>query len=223
MDTPENIRILADSVLLDLVRRGVEQAGNWSEPVFEALGRRDYEAALAEFPDARVFAIAVDELTARAEKIEHEIREGLLGQIHPLPDHLKPARAFFARLAPELDRIRELEMYWRNNEAARKRDAELGIARITITCFVKDAERIRTFARQVNAESKFDQLANRKPGRPPKPGSPADLKRRAEEAAKAAPAAEATNASTTAPIVDHDAEIKKMLSFENLKRDAAEN
>lgn len=220
MDTPENIRILADSVLLDLVRSGVETAKNWSEPVFEAFARRDYDAALSEFPDARVFAIAVDELTARAEKIEHDIREGLLGQIHPLPDHLKPARAFFARLAPELDRIRELEMYWRNNEAARKRDAELGIARITITCFQKDAEKIREFARRINAESKFDQLTHRKPGRPPKPGSPADLKRRAEAEEKAAP--KTTSASTTAA-VDHDAEIKKMLSFENLKPGAGEN
>lgn len=220
MDTPENIRILADSVLLDLVRRGVEAAQNWSEPVFEALARRDYENALSEFPEARAFAIAVDELTLRAEKIEHETREGLLSSVYPLPDHLRPARAFFARLAPELDRVRELEMYWKNNEAARKRDAELGIVRLTISCFAKDAERIREFARRVNQESKFDKVPKRTPGRPPKPGSPADLKRRAEAEAAAAAAAEAAAAaaakSTSMPtpgFVDHETEISKWTVF----------
>jgi hypothetical protein len=211
MDVPEKVRILADSALLQLVRDGVEAARNWPTPVFEAFSRRDYEMALADFGEARTFAVAVDELTLRAERLDHGAREGLLAAVHPLPDHLKAAKAFFVRLAPEIDRIRELEMYWRRNEEARKRDAEHGVVRINITCFQKDADRIREFVRKINAESKFVETVPRRiPGRPPKPGSPADLRRK-EAAAAAAPKA------ATAPIVDHEAEIEKLLSFEHLK------
>jgi hypothetical protein len=220
MDVPENIRILADSALLQLVREGVEAAKNWPTQVLEALSRRDYEAALAEFDEARTFAVAIDELTLRAERLDHETREGLLAAVHPLPDHLKSAKAFFVRLAPEIDRIRELEMYWKRNEEARKRDAEHGIVRINVTCFSKDAERIREFVKKVNAESKFDAVPRKIPGRPPKPGSPADLKRKAEAEAAAAAAAK----STPAPgFVDHETEISKWTVFRKPGGGAGEN
>jgi hypothetical protein len=175
MDTTEITRNLADSALIERVRAGLEAAKIWSDPIFRAMSGWDFEAALAEFPDAKEFAVAVHELTLRAEKLEHESREALLSAVHPLPDQLKPAKAFFARLAPEIGRIRELEAYWRNNEAARQRDRENGIARIAISCFQKDVERIREFVKKVNAESRFDETAPRKkPGRPRKNLTPAE-------------------------------------------------
>lgn len=169
MDTPEITRNLADSALIERVRAGIESSKNWSEAIFRAISGWDFETALSEFPEAKEFAIAVHELGLRAEKLEHESREALLAAIHPLPEQLKPAKAFFARLAPEIGRIRELEAYWRNNEAARQRDKENGIARIAISCFQKDVERIRAFVKKVNEESRFDEAAPRKkPGRPRK-------------------------------------------------------
>lgn len=169
MDTTEITRNLADSALIERVRAGLDSAKNWSDPIFKAMSGWDFETALAEFPDAKEFAVAVHELTLRAEKLEHESREALLSAIHPLPEQLKPAKAFFARLAPEIGRIRELEAYWRNNESARQRDRENGIARIAISCFQKDVEKIRAFVKKVNAESRFDETAPRKkPGRPRK-------------------------------------------------------
>jgi hypothetical protein len=169
MDTTEITRNLADLALIERVRAGLEAAKNWSDPIFRAMSGWDFEMALTEFPDAKEFAVAVHELTLRAEKLEHESREALLAAIHPLPEQLKPAKAFFARLAPEIGRIRELEAYWRNNEAARQRDKENGIARIAISCFQKDVEKIRAFVKKVNEESRFVETAPRKkPGRPRK-------------------------------------------------------
>jgi hypothetical protein len=193
MDTTEIVRNLADSALIERVRAGLESAKNWSDPIFRAMSGWDFEAALAEFPEAREFAIAVHELTLRAEKLEHESREALLAAVHPLPDQLKPAKAFFARLAPELGRIRELEAYWRNNESARQRDRENGIARIAISCFQKDVEKIRAFVKKVNEESRFDETAPRKkPGRPRKNAT-------AEAVTEPTPETPSTTAAATVP------------------------
>lgn len=180
MDSIDLIRQLADSALLERVRAGVSAAKNWDDAIFRAMARRDFDVALADWPDAQAFAVAVAELTGRAETLEHDIRAGLLELLHPPPAELKAAKPFFTRFAPEIDRIRELEMYWKNSEAARQRDKQYGVARIAVTCFAKDVERIREFVRQVNSESKFDAVVPRKmPGRPPKPGSEA-AKRREE-------------------------------------------
>jgi hypothetical protein len=203
MDTTEITRNLADSALIERIRAGLESAKNWSDPIFRAMSGWDFEAALSEFPEAKEFAVAVHELTLRAEKLEHESREALLSAIHPLPDQLKPAKAFFARLAPEIGRIRELEAYWRNNEAARQRDRENGIARIAISCFQKDVERIREFVKKVNAESRFDETAPRKkPGRPRKNLTPAETPSTSASIAASAVPAEAAPSSPAAASVE---------------------
>jgi hypothetical protein len=193
MDTSEITRNLADSALLERVRAGVEAAKNWPEPVFSAMSAWDFETAMAEYPEAREFAIAVHELALRAEKLDHEARESLLAAIHPLPDQIKRARAFFTRLAPEFSRIRELEVYWKNNESTRQRDKEFGVARIAIACFEKDVERIRAFVRQVNAESKFDEIVKKKKG-----GRPRKVPKPAEAATPAAVTPETPSTDVTA-------------------------
>ncbi len=192
MDMAEITRNLSDTALLERVRAGVEAARNWSEPVFSAMSGWNFENALLEFPDAREFAIAVHELTLRSEKLDHEGREGLLSAIYPLPDQLRPAKAFFARIAPELSRIRELEMFWRNKEAARRRDKEYGVARIAITCFEKDVERIRAFVKKVNEESKFSETVPKKKG-----GRPRKTLKHADAAVSAAPETTSVAASPT--------------------------
>lgn len=193
MDTTEITRNLADSALLERVRSGVESAKNWPEPVFSAMSAWDFEASTAEYPEAREFAIAVHELALRAEKLDHETREGLLAAVHPLPDQLKRARVFFTRLAPEFSRIRELEVYWKNNEATRQRDKKYGVARIAIACFEKDVERIRAFVRQVNAESKFDEIVKKKKG-----GRPRKVSKHADAAVSAASETKSTSTAVTA-------------------------
>jgi hypothetical protein len=201
MDTSEITRNLADSALLERVRAGVEAAKNWPEPVFSAMAAWDFETAMTEYQEAREFAIAVHELALRAEKLDHEAREGLLAAVHPLPDQLKRARAFFSRLAPEFSRIRELEVYWKNNEFTRQRDKKFGVARIAIACFEKDVERIRAFVRQVNAESKFDEIVKKKKGgRPRKTPKPAEAATEStpETAPHAAPETTPTAAAAAA-------------------------
>lgn len=207
MDTSEITRNLADSALLERVRAGVEAAKNWPEPVFLAMSAWDFEASMGEYPEAREFAIAVHELALRSEKLDHEAREGLLAAVHPLPDQLKRARVFFTRLAPEFSRIRELEVYWKNNEFTRQRDKKFGVARIAIACFEKDVERIRAFVRQVNAESKFDEIVKKKKGgRPRKVPKPAEAvteptpETASPPTAASASPAEATISSPTADL-----------------------
>lgn len=217
MDTTEITRNLADSALLERVRSGVESAKNWPEPVFAAMTAWDFEASTAEYPEAREFAIAVHELALRAEKLDHETREGLLAAIHPLPDHLKRARVFFTRLAPEFSRIRELEVYWKNNEATRQRDKEFGVARIAIACFEKDVERIRAFVRQVNAESKFDEIVKKKKGgrprkKPEAPNAPeTPVPAAPTSTAKELPPGRQETAEERAARDRRDAELKKFM------------
>lgn len=203
MDDVASAKELSDQALLERVRAGVAAAAAWPAEVFDALNKRDFIDRLIEMPEVRTFAIAISELTMREERVEPRVRNALISLVHPLPPSLKPASAFFARLGPELTRLRELDILWRASEEARKHARSNKVARISIVCLEKDVQRVRDFVRQMNRESKFDEVVPKRPvGRPPKPGTAAA--RRREESARAAEEilepTEAEIASATKPM-----------------------
>jgi hypothetical protein len=144
---------MSDNALLERVRVGIDTAAEWPTAVFEILKRRDFAEALADWPAVQAFAVGLDELTLRAERLDPPTREQLLAMINPLPAALKPARDFFVRLAPEINRIKELHVYWRSSHMSRLRLKEAGFSVISLTCRTVDIEKVRDYIKKLNEEA----------------------------------------------------------------------
>lgn len=158
------------SVLLERAAAGLKAAqdGLWTPDVFAKLNRRDFEQTLSETPSALDFGLALDELSLRAEVLTPPEREALLTLISPLPEALRPARDFFKRIEPELQRIRELQTFYKATLGQQIRRQDAGLQRVSVIVRKEDVEKIRAFADELNRRSGVDKLPRPKRGRPPK-------------------------------------------------------
>ncbi|MCA3083122.1 MAG: hypothetical protein ING69_10760 [Rhodocyclaceae bacterium] len=170
MTIETNLRQAIATILIERVATGLKAAleGAWTPDVFAKLNRRDFEQTLSETPSALDFGIALDELSLRAEVLTPAEREALLVLIVPLPEALKPARDFFKRIEPELQRIRELQVYYKATLGQQIRRQDAGLQRVSVIVRKEDVEKVRAFADDLNRRSGVDKIPRPKRGRPPK-------------------------------------------------------
>jgi hypothetical protein len=170
MATENPLRQAVAPVLIDRVSAGLKaaQEGEWTPDIFERLNRRDFEQTLSDNPSALDFSVALDELSLRAEAMTPAERATLLSLISPLPEALRPARNYFKRIEPELQRIRELQIFYRATLGQQMRRQDAGLQRVTVFVMKDDAEKIRALAADLNRRSGVDKLPRPKRGRPPR-------------------------------------------------------
>ena len=127
-----DFRGLTTSALLDLVKSGIDDAGNWPDAAFDRLNKRDFASNLDEWPSAKRFAIALDEICVRKTALLPAERETLLALLKPRPESLQRAKWFLRRLSADIEDIKSLQASFRANASAQQRIVDAGFKRVTV-------------------------------------------------------------------------------------------